>query len=93
MKPLNIGPIWLVACQAARGAAGISFCQKLAVAAGTVVIAGEDDQELGLYQTYRYYAGLSGQIDDYEGIVYLFYPNNTYIKGIDPEEALWTVKV
>jgi hypothetical protein len=93
LRPMNIGPIWLVACQAARGAPGLAFCQKLAVAAGTVVVAGEDDQDLGLWQTYRYYVGLSGQIDDYEGVVYLFYPNNTYIRDIDPEKALWTVKV
>jgi len=93
LKGMNVGPIWLVACQAARGASGIAFCQRLAVVSGSAVVAGEDNQELGLYQTYRYYVGLSGQIDDYEGIVYLFYPNNTYRKDIDPEEALWTVKV
>lgn len=92
LKPLNVGPIWLVACQAARGATGIAFCQKLAVAAGTVVMAGEDDQDLGLRQSYMYYVGPHGSIDEYEGIVYLFYPNGTHIKDIDPEDALWTVK-
>ena len=90
---MNIAPIWLVACQAARPPAGIAFCQALANAAKTVVIAGEDNQRLTLYQNYRYYLGLSGQIDDYEGTVYIFYPNGTYIRGIDPEEHMWTVKV
>jgi hypothetical protein len=89
----NIAPIWLVACQAARPPAGIAFCQTLANTAQTVVIAGEDNQRLTAWQTYRYYFGLSGQIDDYEGTVYIFYPNNTYIRGVDPEKHMWSVMV
>ena len=94
LKPLNIGPIWLVACQAARGSNGISFCQKLAAAAGTMVIAGEDNQELTGWQTIRYYTTpLSGMIDEYEGVVYVFYPNGVVLRDVDPEKVIMTVKV
>jgi len=89
----GIGPIWLVACQAARSSFGVTFCQTMANLAKTVVIAGEDDQELGVWNTVRYHTGPANQIDEYEGMVYLFYANNTYVKGIDPERELWSVKV
>jgi hypothetical protein len=93
LATMNVPPIWLVACQAARGQAGQDFCQTLSNVARTMVIAGEDDQDVGVWETVRYYAGPSGRIDDYEGIVHIFYPNNTSIKNIDPEKVVMSVLV
>jgi hypothetical protein len=93
LRPLNVGTIWLVACQAAAGPNGMSLCRAMAQNAGTIVIAGDEDQELGVWGTYRYYVGLSGQIDDYEGTVYAFWPNGSVSRDIDPEDIVFTVKV
>lgn len=91
LKPLNVAPIWLVACRAAAGSTGQSFCQKISIEAGTMVVAGEEAQAVTAYQTYRYYLGKEGQIDDYEGTVHIFYPNNTSVRGVDPEEHMGSV--
>ncbi len=93
LRPLNVGTIWLVACQAARGPDGQNLCRAIAQNANTIVIAGEDDQELGIWGTYRYYVGKSGQIDDYEGVVYAFWPNGRVSRDIDPEDIVYTVMV
>ena len=44
LKKLNVGPIWLVACRAAQGADGQTFCSELAKAASTLVIASTQAQ-------------------------------------------------
>lgn len=93
LSAMNIAPIWLVACQAARTQDGVNFCQAVANQAKTMVIAGEDNQRLTAWQTVRYHTGAPFQIDEYEGTVYAFYPNNTFRKGIDPEKLMHTVKV
>jgi hypothetical protein len=93
LKHYNVGTIWLVACKAARGAAGQSFCQKLSKVANTIVIAGEDSQSVGAWGTYRIYAGLAGHIDEYEGTVYGFTPLTGMSVGIDPEDFVNTVLV
>jgi hypothetical protein len=92
LKTMNVGTIWLVACKAALGATGKTFCQSLATIAGTQVIASDESQEVTPYQTYRYYLGLSGQIDDFEGTVYGFTVVGGMHAGIDPEDFVWTVK-
>lgn len=92
LKSLNVGTIWLVACQAAKGETGQKFCQALATFAGTQVIASDEFQEVTAWQTYLYYTGLSGQIDDFEGTVYSFTPTGGMRAGIDPEDVVWTIK-
>jgi hypothetical protein len=89
---LNVGTIWLVACRAAFGDDGLRFCQALANAAGTQVIASDDYQSVTFVQTIRYYTAPSGQIDDYEGTVYSFTVTGGMQRGIDPEDVVWTVK-
>jgi hypothetical protein len=87
LRGRNIGTIWLVACEAASQSGGQSFCSKLAVAACALVIASDASQEVTPTQYYRYYAGLSGQIDGYEGMVYAFYADGSVSRDVDPEEA------
>jgi hypothetical protein len=93
LKPHNLGTIWVIACQAAMGADGRSLCSSLAKNAGTVVIAGDSNQKVGAFDSYRYYLGRSGQIDDYEGTVYAFWPDGTISRDVDPEEVVYTIKV
>lgn len=87
LKGLRIGTIWLVACEAAKGSDGIAFCSMLAKVTSCLVIASDEEQEVGAYGTYRLVAGRRGQIDDYEGSVYAFYPAGTVGIEIDPEEV------
>lgn len=93
LKPLNVGPIWLVACRAALGTAGLAFCSNLARAASTLVVASEDYQAVTAVQTVRYYTSVSDQIDDYEGAVHLFFADGGVEREIDPERRLHTVMV
>lgn len=93
LKPHNLGTIWVIACQAAMGVDGRSLCSNLAKSAGTVVIAGDSNQKVGAYDSLRYYVGPAGQIDDYEGTVYAFWPDGSITKNVDPEDVVWTVKV
>ena len=91
VKRLNVGPIWLVACRAARGADGIAFCQRLAAAASTLVIASDDYQDVGVWGTVRYYTTpVSGLIDEFEGTVHIFKANGSYTKGEDPSDAVYS---
>ena len=92
LKGRNIGTIWLVACNAARGDKGKGLCQMLATVSGCQVVAADDYQDVGVWGTYRLLAGLHGQIDEFEGTVYSF----TLIGGarvIDPTEDIYTIKV
>ena len=59
LRPLNVGTIWPVACHAEAGPNGMGLCRAMAQNAGTIVIAGDEDQELDARGTYRYCAGLS----------------------------------
>jgi hypothetical protein len=90
----NVGTIWLVACRAALGTAGQDFCQTLAKVAKTTVIASDDYQSVGAWGTWRItVAGLSGNIDEYEGTVYGFTGMGSIHRGIDPEDFVQTVLV
>jgi hypothetical protein len=50
LKPLNLGTIWIVSCDVAKGEVGQSFCQTLAKIAGTQVIASDEDQVVTNWQ-------------------------------------------
>jgi hypothetical protein len=91
VRRLNVGPIWLVACRAARGADGIDFCKKLAAAASTLVIASDDYQDVGVWGTVRYYTTpVSGLIDEFEGTVHIFKANGSYSTAEDPSDAVYS---
>jgi Domain of unknown function (DUF4347) len=96
LKPLNVGTIWLVSCDAAQGPKGQSYCQTLAPVTGTQVIASDESQEVtgsefaGL--AFMWIQGIDGYIDDFEGTVYSFTPRGVMRKGIDPERDVWTTK-
>jgi len=91
LKPHNIGTIWLVACQAAKGAVGKEFCQQLATFSGCQVVASDEYQEVGVWGTYRLLDGLHGQIDEFEGNVYRFTVTGG-MQLIDPHEAIYSIK-
>ena len=68
------------------------MCQKLAIAAGTEVIAGEEAQEVTASQAVGLGIMLSkggGVIDDFEGTVYKFQADGRIIKGINPTEDIF----
>jgi len=85
----NIGTIWLIACGAAQGSAGITFCQTLARISGCLVIASDADQDVGVWDTYRLAVGLPNQIDEFEGKVYSFTPRGP-VTSIDPHNDVFT---
>jgi len=91
LKGLNIGTMWLVACEAAKGPAGKAFCQTLSTLSGCQVVAADEEQDVGFWGGYRLLAGLHGQIDEFEGTVYRF----TVVGGmqaIDPHKDIYTIK-
>jgi hypothetical protein len=91
LKKRNIGTIWLVACQAAADNLGKQLCQALAVACGSQVVAGDEDQDTGIWGGFRIVQGGGrGQIDEFEGTVYSFLPNGT-MREIDPHEDIFTI--
>jgi hypothetical protein len=79
----DIGTIWLVACEVARGRGtaagqdGMAFCAALAQAAGCDVVAGGEDQhvEFGFYLRGCPW----GCIDEFEGVAYRFKPTGGYV--------------
>lgn len=78
LNGLNIGTIWLVACQVASqkgvaaGGTGKTFCAALARTAGCDVIASAMNQHVNFG---FYLRGCPwGCIDDYEGLTYRFKP-------------------
>lgn len=96
LKPWNLGTIWIVSCDVAKGDRGQAFCQALAKTAGTQVIASDTDQEIttsqGLQLGLLWMQCFQDYIDDYEGTVYSFTPVGVVRKGIDPEQEVWTAK-
>ena len=77
----EVGRIWLVACQVARGKAkrkgpeGIAFCAALAVTADCEVVAARRSQHVnGVFAIFH----PKNHIDRFEGTVYLFSPLGTY---------------
>ena len=93
LRPLNVGTIWLVACRAADGPKRQAFLQGLASAAGTLVIASDNDQEVSAWKTCRDRVGLPGRIDDFEVMVCSFTPRGGMRLDIDPGHACWTIPV
>ncbi len=69
LKKLNIGTIWLVACDAARKDLGERLCAALAVASGCKVVASDTDQQVSGWDAFQ--LGI-GNIDDFEGNVFVF---------------------
>jgi hypothetical protein len=86
----NIGTIWLVACGAAQGPKGIIFCQTLAALSGCQVVASDENQEVGVWDTYRLVVGLFNQIDEFEGRVYSFTPRGRF-SVINPHNDIFTI--
>ena len=89
LKPLNIGTIWLVSCNIARGQ---NFCRTLANVTGTQVVASDGPQELTTWQAIKLVAAMRFNIDDYEGSVFAFTPDGA-MRKIDPEKDIWTVQI
>jgi hypothetical protein len=85
LRGLNVGPIWLTSCGAARDTTGAALCQTLAKIAGTRVIASDTDQIVSPGQAVALVMAWRWNIDDFEGTVYDFTPNGVARKGIDPE--------
>ena len=91
LKPRNIGTLWLVACNAARGSAGKQFCQTLATVSGTQVVASDATQDVGIWGSFRIIQGGGrGQIDEYEGTVFSF-TLGAGMGAIDPHAAIFTI--
>jgi hypothetical protein len=91
LKPLNVGTIWLVACQAAIAPLGKQLCQGLATTAGAQVVAADEDQEVGIWGGWRILTSVrDGIIDEFEGTVYSFTVRRAPTM-IDPHEAIFTI--
>jgi hypothetical protein len=93
LKGKNLGTIWLVACQAAKGDYGKAFCQIIARNSGCQVIASDENQEVDPWDTWRLITSARyDHIDEYEGTVYSFTPNGG-MRMIDPhnDQGLQTV--
>jgi hypothetical protein len=65
LRGKNIGTIWIVACEVAKGPTGSEFCRRMARAAGCHVVASDVEQYVE-----RGFLGANGTIDFYEGLVY-----------------------
>jgi hypothetical protein len=85
LRGLNVGPISLTSCGAARDTTGAALCQTLAKIAGTRVIASDTDQIVSPGEAVTLIMAWRWNIDDFEGTVYDFTPNGVARKGIDPE--------
>ncbi|MEP7074813.1 MAG: DUF4347 domain-containing protein [Acidobacteriota bacterium] len=90
LKGENLGTIWLIACQAAHGPSGKALCSAIAKHSGCQVVAGEDDQEVGIWGGWRLFTSVFDNIDEFEGLVYAFTPVGG-IRIIDPHEDIYTI--
>ena len=91
LKPFNVGTIWIVSCEAAGSERGRRFCQTLANAANTQVVASDSPQEVTAWQAIGLFAARQRFIDDFEGSVYGFTPG-AGMRKIDPERDIFTVQ-
>jgi hypothetical protein len=66
LRGRNIGTIWILSCEVAKGAFGSEFCRRMATASGCTVVAG-DVVQLAPGKSHAY---PFGYIDYYEGPVY-----------------------
>lgn len=96
LKSLNVGTIWLISCNAATGQAGQSFCQAIAKAAGTQVIAAAEGQDVGSWDWWHLNNPFcpDGQIDDFEGAVFSFTPagGSKLIGDVNDSDLIQTIK-
>lgn len=91
LKPMGIGCIWLVACQAAQGTLGKQLCQAIAHQTNSQVVAGEEDQDTGVWGSWRLITSARyGSIDEFEGDVYWFTPAGGS-SIIDPHDRIFTI--
>lgn len=90
LRHRNLGTIWLVACNAARGTEGKQFCQALSQLSGCQVVAADETQDVGVWGSIRIVSGRSGLIDEFEGTVYSFTVAGG-MRAIDPHEAIYTI--
>jgi hypothetical protein len=91
LKTRNIGTIWLVACKAAYRYPGKKLCQAIATLSGCLVVAADEDQDVGFWGGFRIIQGGGrGQIDEFEGNVYSFAPNGQ-MRQIDPHADIYTI--
>lgn len=78
LNGINLGTIWLLSCLAAKGSYGKQFCQALASASGSQVVASDSDQDVGVWAGKRILVSRlfnrPGLIDEFEGTVYGFTP-------------------
>lgn len=72
----TVGTIWIVACNAAKGSDGKTFCSMLAMMSGCKVVAADKSQYVEFFGSGLVKFGLG--IDEYEGNVFLFYPTGAY---------------
>ena len=69
-RDVQIGTLWLVACQAAFGTSGKALCKALAKACNCTVVAGDDDQEVEASYSVPYYGiPIVGAIGGLAGVV------------------------
>ena len=90
LKGENLGTIWLVACQAARGTDGKALCQAIARNSGSQVVAADDDQDVGIWEGWRVFTSFFDNIDEFEGTVYSFTPMGG-MRVIDPHADIYTI--
>lgn len=92
LKPLNLGAIWLVSCDAARETSGTILCTALAKAAGCSVIASSESQHMSMAdwaERVAFHFFYQNCIDEFEGDVYRYSPSGAEIR-IDPHQDVWT---
>jgi hypothetical protein len=92
LRGMNVGPIWLVSCSAAKDTTGKEFCSVLAKTAGTMVIASDQSNQVTVWQGAKLLMAWRWNIDDFEGNVFGFYPTGGSTSGSDPSEFVWTVR-
>jgi hypothetical protein len=95
LKPLNIGPIWILSCGAAKDDKGKNFCKAFAKAAGTRVLASDATQMVTASQRLKLALTWdANNIDEFEGTLYAFNAVGTMRVVDDPssDPGLMTVR-
>jgi hypothetical protein len=71
LRNYKIHTIWFHSCSLAKGKEGQSLCRQIAIAAGCNVVAADQDQD-EWWPIINYFYFRKGEIDDFEGQVYLW---------------------
>jgi hypothetical protein len=91
LKSLNLGTIWLVACEAATGPLGKALCQSMTTFSGCQVVAADENQSTGVWGSWRLITtARHNQIDEFEGAVFSFTVRGG-MRKIDPHDAIYTI--